>query len=630
MTERVGQQFGNYRLVKLLGQGGFADVYLGIHTYLESQAAIKVLHTRLSEKESHSFLTEARTLIHLRHPHIIRVLDFGVEADIPFLVMDYAAHGTLRQRFPKGSRLSPAIILPYVKQLASALQYAHGQKLIHRDIKPENLLLQSHEEIVLSDFGIVLLAQSSQQSTKDITGTVTYMAPEQIRGRPQFASDQYAMGVLIYEWLCGKPPYQGSFTEQCTQHMFAAIPSLREQVPELSPALEYVVQTALAKEPQQRFGSIQAFATAFEQACAPEQVALPYTSYKTQPINGQNKRAEKPAEAPGLSPRQAAHSFYADDGLQGPPNMLSMATQTDQSQAQNLSQSAENSPSFPTASLSHPQKPLTPRRRPRILWAGLLLLVLLLVASSGLFYLIKGHQASQETSQKTTATVHSQSTPTSDTSKLSPTATKPPGVTPTTLPNITPGMNPDEIYSIATNGTPTLSSPLTKQDANNWDTTTYQGGGGCAFHDKAYHATMPQKGLLALCYAGSTNFGDLAFQANMSILSGANADGGGLIFRANDKGGFYRLRLGTDGTYDLVNQSHGLIAASSSYINSGVGQSNLITIVAKGPDIYMYVNKHFLAHIHDDATSYGTIGLFAVGWTNPTDVSFQDADVWQL
>src|SRR6266567_79273 len=99
---KVGQQFGNYHLVRLLGQGGFAEVYLGEHTYLKAQAAIKVLHTQLAKQEMESFLAEARTIARLRHPYIVGVLEFGVENGTPFLVMDYAPNGTLKQRHPRG------------------------------------------------------------------------------------------------------------------------------------------------------------------------------------------------------------------------------------------------------------------------------------------------------------------------------------------------------------------------------------------------------------------------------------------------------------------------------------------------------------------------------------------------
>src|SRR5438874_7934049 len=155
MADRAGQQLGNYKLIELLGQGGFAEVYLGEHAYLKTLAAIKVMYTRLTSEGRESFLKEAQTVAHLRHNNIIRVLEFGVAGDgSPFLVMDYAPLGTLRQRHPKGSRLPLATILPYVKQTAEALQYVHDQKLIHRDLKPENLLVGENGGIVLRDFGI--------------------------------------------------------------------------------------------------------------------------------------------------------------------------------------------------------------------------------------------------------------------------------------------------------------------------------------------------------------------------------------------------------------------------------------------------------------------------------------------
>src|SRR5207237_1686469 len=130
MTDRLGQQLGHYRLLRLLGQGGFADVYLAEHVHLETQVAVKVLSMRLTGENVEQFRTEARTVARLVHPHIVRVLDFGVEDGTPYLVMDYAPHGTLRQLHPKGTRLPLPTIVTYVKQVAEALQYAHDAKLI--------------------------------------------------------------------------------------------------------------------------------------------------------------------------------------------------------------------------------------------------------------------------------------------------------------------------------------------------------------------------------------------------------------------------------------------------------------------------------------------------------------------
>lgn len=268
MVNRVGQQMGNYMLTRLLGEGGFAQVYVGEHLHLGTQAAIKVLHTQLSEDNMTDFRNEARTIARLLHPNIVRVLEFGIEGKTPFLVMDYAPNGTVRQLHPRGSVLPLATVVSYVKQIADALQYAHEEKLIHRDVKPENVLLGRRNEILLSDFGIALVAQSSRyQSTQEVIGTVAYMSPEQIQGKPRPASDQYSLAIAVYEWLGGDRPFHGSFTELCTQHMFAPPPSLREKNPHVTPEIAEVITVALAKDPHQRFGSIQAFATAFEQAC---------------------------------------------------------------------------------------------------------------------------------------------------------------------------------------------------------------------------------------------------------------------------------------------------------------------------------------------------------------------------
>src|SRR5712691_990 len=205
MRNLVGKQFGNYRLIRLLGKGGFAEVYLGEHLRLGTQTAVKILYTRLPNKDDvESFEKEARTIAHLKHPHIMHVLDYDVQDDIPFLVMGYAPGGTLRKRYPKGTIQPLTTIVSYIKQAAEALQYAHEQRLIHRDVKPENMLLGQRDELLLSDFGIALIAQSSSyQSAQEGAGTPAYMAPEQFRGKASPASDQYALAIVVYEWLTG-------------------------------------------------------------------------------------------------------------------------------------------------------------------------------------------------------------------------------------------------------------------------------------------------------------------------------------------------------------------------------------------------------------------------------------------
>lgn len=263
---RVGQQIGDYYLLQLLGKGGFAEVYLGEHVNRKSLAAIKVLHARIAKDNIRGFLNEARS-IRLKHPHIIPILDFGLEDDYPYLAMEYAPNGSLRQRHPKGTRLPTETIITYVKQVADALQYAHDEKVVHRDIKPENMLIGKQHDILLADFGIATIAQSTRhQSPQDMAGTITYMAPEQIQGKPRMASDQYSLGIVVYEWIAGKRPFSGSLSELIGQHISTDPPSLLEFVPTLPPAVEEVVMKSLAKDPKGRFDRISDFSLALESA----------------------------------------------------------------------------------------------------------------------------------------------------------------------------------------------------------------------------------------------------------------------------------------------------------------------------------------------------------------------------
>ncbi len=267
MTDRVKDHFGNYQLVQLLGKGGYAEVYLGKHRYLNSYAALKVLYATLKPDNEHKFLSEAQRLVDLRHANIVHLLDFGIESGTPVLIMDYAPNGSLRQRYPHGMQMPLTTIVDSVAQIAAALQYAHNHNVIHRDVKPENILLDADNRLLLSDFGLSLLAPSPQQlSTQDPAGTPRYMAPEQLRGKPCFASDQYALAVMVYEWLCGELPFRGNLWEIWYQHMHTDPPPLRVTRPELPLMLEQIVLRALAKKPQDRFVSIQAFALALTRA----------------------------------------------------------------------------------------------------------------------------------------------------------------------------------------------------------------------------------------------------------------------------------------------------------------------------------------------------------------------------
>ncbi len=317
MPDYAGQQLGNYRLLHLLGKGGYAEVYLGQHRYLETLAAIKIFPAFLTEQDRKAFLSEAQVMARLIHPHIVRILEGSIEQGTPFLVMDYAPNGTLRDLHPAGERLAPATVLGYVKQIAVALDYAHQEQLIHRDIKPGNLLLGRRNEVLLSDFGLAVAAQRSHtQPHSEVAGTVAYMAPEQIEGRPCPPSDQYSLGIVIYEWLTGGWPFQGNVHEMVAQQLRAFPPSLRARAPHLSAAIEQVVLRALTKNPEDRFPSVLEFANALEGAIkqeprphAPQKPPSPGARPRVTPKLLQYRNLSLPHEAANTPPAAASSSL---------------------------------------------------------------------------------------------------------------------------------------------------------------------------------------------------------------------------------------------------------------------------------------------------------------------------------
>jgi serine/threonine protein kinase len=260
MANLVGQQLGNYQLIRLLGSGGFGDVYLGENVHIKTYVAIKVLHGNFSLQDKEDFKKEARTIEALVHTHIVRLLDFGEHGNKLYMVMDYAADGTLRDRHPGGSKVPLATVVSYVKQIADALQYTHDNKVVHRDIKPENIFVGHNNNILVGDFGIAVIAHSTRTLQPQIPiGTPGYAAPEQAQGLARPASDQYSLGIMVCEWLSGTPP---------------PFP-LGIKIPAVSPAVEQVILKAFAKDQKQRFASVQEFANALEQVSTLPQKVLP-------------------------------------------------------------------------------------------------------------------------------------------------------------------------------------------------------------------------------------------------------------------------------------------------------------------------------------------------------------------
>ena len=207
----VGKSIGNYRIIALIGSGGFGSVYQGEHAILKERVvAIKILHTHLSSQEERTrFLQEARLLGHLQHPHILQIFDAGIENGLPYLVTEYAPHGSLRDLLNRSAHtiLPEEVSLTILSQVGEALAYAHQQHIIHRDLKPENILFNANDVALLADFGIATTLSTSSVKYSSVMGTPSYMAPEQFQGTLSQQGDQYALGCIAYELFTGHMPF---------------------------------------------------------------------------------------------------------------------------------------------------------------------------------------------------------------------------------------------------------------------------------------------------------------------------------------------------------------------------------------------------------------------------------------
>ncbi len=667
MPNRVGQELGNYRLIRLLGSGGFAEVYLALHLHLKTQAAVKVLHTHLQTGDISAFLKEAQTVARLKHPHIIRVFDFDVKETIPFLVMDYLPNETLRQLHPKNIPVALDKVVSYVLQVSDALQYAHDEHIMHRDIKPENMLLDQHHQVILSDFGIARMVQTSRaQSTQDVAGTAAYMAPEQFQGKPRRASDQYSLGVVVYEWLSGERPFSGSFGEIASQHLFVPPPSLQSKTPLLPLAIEEIVLKALAKDPDERFPSVQAFALALEQASQRTSPSLAYDpqgslSPPMPPATSEVASAAQPQIPPSslipsampevaypaqshtgspslnLSPHQTAQSvsefapIYPDaiNPYHGTPQPSASSTgQT--SISPSLQASIDHNrlshrplSSFPGsnshapifAPFSHNNVATTHSKR-RYLRNIVLLIIILFVSFAsiaGISYFTH------------LGNIHIQGNiPVSvlKTPQYQKTASA------ATVQALAPA-NPDPYPPY--NGRLVLYDPLTDNKAGyGWREYSeiispgYASDGqknACQFINGEYHDTSAEN-YGGACLAKNTDFGNFAYEIEMKFVRMApNWSGGGIVFRAQgDK--YYYFEVFESGRYTLVSCNgndctNGLTKGPPTLapsFHTGLNQSNIIAVVADSDTFNLYINKQqIFGPVSDTTYSHGQIVVYGEG-----------------
>jgi serine/threonine protein kinase len=636
-----GQQLGQYRFGRLLGSGGMGDVYLAEDMQLRRKVAIKVIWTDTSlypdddvaRETARLFLREAQLIAGLEHIHILPLYASG-EGSINgrammYMVMPYRHEGSLADWLHKhrdAVPLSPWVVARIVYQAASGLQHAHNHHIIHQDVKPANFLIHGYSDhasqlnLQLADFGVAKLVMTTSQS-QIIRGTPTYMAPERWEGRPVPASDQYALAIMAYELLTGHPPFEGNNHEQLWyQHCYVKPQPPSTLNPNVPRTLDTVLLRALAKNPRGRYRSVSAFADAFQRA-----------------LFG----IEKTEQGISLSDTRILEEVTSE---------VDVSDDVVQDNRQ--------------------------RRRSPIGKIVLLAVVFVVVAgSAGLLYFnrltplnisrvnsrgssqpVATHQIGTSTPQATaTATLDSNATATVNgqaTINAQATATVNGQATATavaiaianaqataTASSLAATATASSLAATATayatavtSGTQELNDPLQDDSGGyGWDVAPFPGGGGCAFTQGAYHASMPQNGYLAPCFAQATNFSNFSYQVQMTIVKG---DQGGIIFRANaHNGSFYYFSINRKGQYALESYNNYkpvqvLNKGSSSAIKTELGQPNLIAVVAIGSSFDLYVNEQHLVTVGDSTYSSGQVGVIAEDIGSPAEVVFSDALAW--
>lgn len=264
-----------YRLDQRVGGGAMGEVWRGTDTALDRTIAVKVVRPELLEEPSFRdrFLAEARTMAKIKHRGVVTVHDYHSDPSLSFLVMEYVAGESLAQRLYRLGRLDPVPAMTLLAQAADALQAAHDQGVVHRDVKPGNLLVTVDGTVVLTDFGIArTVASAPLTETGAVVGTVSYLAPEQVLGKPATArSDVYALGVVAYECLTGRKPFEG---ENPFEIAMKRVQDPPQPLPEgFAPAVRTVVEQALAAEPEQRWESAAEFGRAARRAASAVPVA---------------------------------------------------------------------------------------------------------------------------------------------------------------------------------------------------------------------------------------------------------------------------------------------------------------------------------------------------------------------
>jgi eukaryotic-like serine/threonine-protein kinase len=608
------QQLGRYHFERLLGSGGMGEVYLATDTRINRQVAIKVIRADASlyrdstaaKEATRLFEREARGIATLDHPYILPLYDYGEEkingagGSYVYMVTPFRPEGSFAAwlREHNGSEpLSPSDVAHFVRQAAAALQYAHDRQIIHQDVKPSNFLIRFDNEnpnrpdLLLADFGVAKFGTGTANSSQDIRGTPTFMAPEQWDGQPVPASDQYALAVMAYELLTGHPLFHGTLMQIIYQHTHTQPQPPSTLNPHIPVEIDRVLLRALAKNPAERFPSITAFAQAFQAALSSAHVPIAvYTQDALHDVDSGNRLASLSDHAENNLPTVANHIRLpiADDPM--PPAQRARRSGRPQPKAtygrpHNFRISADQGRKSDSDYMG----------RTILLFA---LVLVLIGIGLGVFYYTNPKLVSNGKGNANATVITEQ--------------------------------NP---YTHG--GALVLNDPLhDNSQSHQWE-EGQRDFGFCQFTAGAYHVSEPQQGFFHSCIALNTDFTDFVYEVQMTMITG---DYGGIVFRADRATThFYYFRITEGGAYSLSAYidkypSHARLLGrgQTSSITVGLERSNLITVVARGNKLDLYVNHQLVVSVSDSLYSHGQIGVFVGNAGHSAQAVFSDAKVWML
>lgn len=591
------EKIGRYQVIKELGRGGMATVYRAHDPRFKRDVAVKLMPAQLLADATFRarFEREAQTIAALEHPAIVPVYDFGEEDGQPYLVMRFMPGGSLADKLANG-HISPREASRVIARLASALDQVHTHGIVHRDLKPANVLFDQYGEAYLSDFGIARLTETTSSLTGDsIVGTPAYMSPEQARGEVDIdgRSDLYALGVILFQMLTGKQPYDAPTPiAVAMKHITDPVPRATDFCPDLSFLYNDVIEDAMAKERQDRFPTGHDLLTALEKAILraesstveleDELVTAPYES-----IAESSSPVERFASSPGSS-RPVTPS----------PGTSSPISQPDS------------------------QPVMFKRRRGVPIWAWIVIGILGIGLVCGLFILV--------------LVIWEEVAPSS-----SPTATRDFHVsTQTALGMLTPDLkltstlmeNTVEPVKTFVSGDVVLEDDFV-DESSGWP--TYQGENGFSrYQEQAYRIYIDKPNDRIEATLG-TKLENVYLEVDASKAGGPDDNLLGLVCRYQDRKNFYLFVITSDGYYgvgkvvDGQYQLNGGGLQSSSEIKKGYATNSLDGECIDN-EFKFWINDTMVAQFTDETFQTGDIGLLAGSYAvNGVDVLFDNfyADV---